>query len=181
MVGAFVGVAALNCTIGGVWVPDGTRTAVQIIAGAFVGCSMERSDLTRLKEIGKPVAVMLGACLILMLAAGACIAATSQLDLRTALMCAVPGGINDTPHRGCRHGRRRARCCNDLLSADSKRDLLCDRRMTANCGSLAAARGRGRRRGTEVARKEPQKRAKREKVSVPFSRGFGRRRRGGAL
>lgn len=97
MVGAFVGVAALNCTIGGVWVPDGTRTAVQIIAGAFVGCSMERSDLTRLKKIGKPVAVMLGACLILMLAAGACIAATSQLDLRTALMCAVPGGINDTP------------------------------------------------------------------------------------
>lgn len=97
MVGAFVAVALLNCAASGAWVPDGTRTAVQIVAGAFVGCSMERSDLARLRKIGGPVAVMLAACLVLMLAAGACIAAAGSLDLRTALMCAVPGGINDTP------------------------------------------------------------------------------------
>lgn len=97
MVGAFVGVAAFNCTAGGAWVPDATRTAVQIVAGAFVGCSMERSDLARLRKIGGPVSIMLGACLIVMLTAGATIALTSDLDVRTALMCAVPGGINDTP------------------------------------------------------------------------------------
>lgn len=97
MVGAFAGVAVLNCAMEGAWVPEETRTAVQIVAGAFVGCSMERSDLARLRKIGRPVAVMLGACLLLMIAAGASIAAASPLDLRTALMCAVPGGINDTP------------------------------------------------------------------------------------
>jgi len=97
MVGAFVGVAALNCSFSIAWVPDGTRTAVQIIAGAFVGCSMERSDLMRLRKIGGPTAIMLSACLVLMLAAGTCIYVFSALDLRTSLMCAVPGGINDTP------------------------------------------------------------------------------------
>ena len=66
MVGSFVGVAVINCAFSAAWVPDGTRIAVQIIAGAFVGCSMERSDLARLKNIGGPVAIMLIACLILM-------------------------------------------------------------------------------------------------------------------
>ena len=97
MVGAFVGVAVLACTTSVAWVPAHTRTAVQIVAGAFVGCSMERDDLRRLRRIGGPVAVMLLSCLLLMLAAGACIYILSPLDLVTALMCAVPGGVNDIP------------------------------------------------------------------------------------
>ena len=97
MVGAFVGVAALNCALAGAWVPSQTRVGVQVVAGAFVGCSMERDDLRRLRGIGGPVAVMLAACLALMLAAGACIYLASPLDLVTSLMCAVPGGVNDIP------------------------------------------------------------------------------------
>jgi membrane AbrB-like protein len=97
MVGAFVGVAALNCVAAVAWVPHDTRAVVQIIAGAFVGCSMERSDLVRLRMIVGPVTVMLSACMALMLAAGFCIYLASPLDLVTSLMGAVPGGINDTP------------------------------------------------------------------------------------
>lgn len=97
MVGAFVGVAIVNCAFSAAWVPNGTRTAVQIVAGAFVGCSMERSDLRRLRKIGGPVAVMLAACLVLMIAGGFLVWASSPLDLVTSLMCCVPGGINDTP------------------------------------------------------------------------------------
>ena len=97
MVGAFVGVAALNISFGFAWVPQGTKTAIQIIAGAFVGCSMERSDLARLRKIGAPVALMLGSFLVLFLVVGFAIWLASPLDLATSLMCAVPGGINDTP------------------------------------------------------------------------------------
>lgn len=97
MVGAFVGVAIVNCALSVAWVPSGTRTAVQIVAGAFVGCSMERSDLKRLTKIGGPVAVMLTACLVLMVVGGLLIWAVSSLDLVTSLMCCVPGGVNDTP------------------------------------------------------------------------------------
>lgn len=97
MVGGFIGVAALNSLFAAAWVPDGTRTVVQIIAGAFVGCSMDRSDLKRLKQIVGPVIVMLVGCLIIMLLGGFLIWALSPLDLVTSLMCCVPGGINDTP------------------------------------------------------------------------------------
>ncbi|MDO5044334.1 MAG: AbrB family transcriptional regulator [Coriobacteriia bacterium] len=97
MIGAFVGVALLNLTTNVAWVPDNTKLAIQIIAGAFIGCSMERSDLARLKYIGAPVALMLGSFFMLFLIVGFAIWAFSPLDLKTSLMCAVPGGINDTP------------------------------------------------------------------------------------
>lgn len=97
MIGAFAGVACLNTAFGWAWVPSGTSVAVQIVAGAFVGCSMERSDVSRLKSIWKPVALMLGSFLALFLVVGFAIWAASPLDLATSLMCAVPGGVNDTP------------------------------------------------------------------------------------
>ncbi len=97
MIGAFAGVAVLGITTGLAWLPAETRTAVQVIAGAFVGCSLERSDLARLRLFAKPVLLMLAAFLALNLVLGFAIWAVSPLDLVTSLMCAVPGGINDTP------------------------------------------------------------------------------------
>lgn len=97
MIGAFVGVAVLSVATGFVWLPAETRVAVQVIAGAFVGCSIERSDLERLKRFIKPTLLMLSTFLVLNLVLGFIIWAVSPLDLVTALMCAVPGGINDTP------------------------------------------------------------------------------------
>lgn len=97
MIGAFAGVAALSITTGFAWLPAGTRTAVQIVAGAFVGCSIERSDLARLRRFAGPILLMLATFLVLNLVLGFAIWAASPLDLVTSLMCAVPGGINDTP------------------------------------------------------------------------------------
>ncbi|HIW77324.1 MULTISPECIES: AbrB family transcriptional regulator [Gordonibacter] len=97
MIGAFVAVAVLNVSTGFAWLPSGTRTGVQIVAGAFVGCSLERSDVARLRSFVKPIVVMLVSFLILNLVLGFVLWATSPLDLVTSLMCAVPGGINDTP------------------------------------------------------------------------------------
>ena len=97
MIGAFVGVAVLNILTGVAAVPPNTRTAVQIIAGAFVGCSMERSDIIRLRHIARPVLLMLTAFLCLNITLGFAIFVSSPFDLVTSLMCAVPGGINDTP------------------------------------------------------------------------------------
>lgn len=98
MVGAFAGVAVFNCATGGMsFLPDGTRMGIQIVAGAFVGCSMERGDVKRLPRIGLPALLMLCMCLLLMIIVGVAITLVSPIDLRTGLMCAVPGGINDTP------------------------------------------------------------------------------------
>ena len=97
LIGAFAGVAVMSVATGLAWLPSGTRTAVQIVAGAFVGCSLERSDLARMRGFVKPVLLMLASFLVLNLALGFAIWAASPLDLVTSLMCAVPGGINDTP------------------------------------------------------------------------------------
>jgi membrane AbrB-like protein len=97
MVGAIIGVAALNIIGGVAYVPTETKTFVQIIAGAFIGCTMEKSDLKRLPKILKPMVVMLVALLVLNLAAGFLIYLFSPLDLATSLMSAVPGGVSDIP------------------------------------------------------------------------------------
>lgn len=97
LIGAFAGVAVLSVSTGFVWLPAETRVLVQIIAGAFVGCSIERSDLARMRRFAKPIVLMLATFLALNLVLGFAIWALSPLDLVTSLMCAVPGGINDTP------------------------------------------------------------------------------------
>lgn len=97
MIGAFVGVSALSISTGVAWLPTEVRTGVQIVAGAFVGCSLERSDLLRMRGSVRPLLLMLCTFLALNLVLGFAMSAVSSMDLRTALMCAVPGGINDTP------------------------------------------------------------------------------------
>jgi len=97
MVGAIVGVATLNIIFGTAYMPGQTKLFVQVIAGAFIGCIMEKSDVERLPKIVKPTIIMLLGFLILNLSAGFLIYFVSPLSLVTSLMSAVPGGISDTP------------------------------------------------------------------------------------
>lgn len=97
MVGAIVGVAALNIFFGSTYVPSQTKLFVQIIAGAFIGCIMEKSDVKRIPVIIKPTIIMILGFFVLNLFAGLLIHMVSPLDLVTSLMSVVPGGISDTP------------------------------------------------------------------------------------
>lgn len=97
MVGAFLTVAIFGCTIGGTYMPEDSRFVVQVIAGAFVECAMNRATVKSLPRIGKASLVMISSCLVILLVCGIAIAVTSPLDLRTALMCSIPGGMNDIP------------------------------------------------------------------------------------
>jgi membrane AbrB-like protein len=98
MIGALAGAALFNIFSGGnAWVPDQTKLLVQIIAGSFIGIAMERRDLARLPKLIKPMRVMGAGFLLLNITAGFLMAALSPLDLVTALMSAVPGGVNETP------------------------------------------------------------------------------------
>jgi uncharacterized protein len=97
MIGAVLGVAVINVLFGVAHMPNEAKTLALIIAGAFIGCTVEKSDLKRLPYIAKPTALMLFAFLILNLFVGTIIYLISPLDLVTSLMSAVPGGISDTP------------------------------------------------------------------------------------
>lgn len=97
MIGALAGVAVLNCTTEDAWVPIELRIAVQIVSGAFIGSSLDRSDLARLRHIGGPVATMLAMYFVITLVAGIILHYLGGLDFATAFMSAVPGGVSDVP------------------------------------------------------------------------------------
>lgn len=97
MVGSIVAVAILNISTGIAHMPYTGRLVAQIIAGAFIGVGLEKSDLNRLKNIFKPAITLLVGMLILNIVSGFLIYFTSPLDLVTSLMCAIPGGISDIP------------------------------------------------------------------------------------
>lgn len=97
MVGAVLGAAILNVSYGMASMPVNARVVAQCTAGAFIGCSVKRSDLERLKFIFKPAVLLLSSMLALNLTLGFLIHWLSPLDLLTSLMSAVPGGMTDTP------------------------------------------------------------------------------------
>ena len=97
MVGAIVGVAVLNIFFDMAYMPSYAKYAAQISAGAFIGCSVEKSDIQHLKQVVKPALLLLGSMLMLNITLGFIIYFTSPLDLLTSLMSSVPGGMSDIP------------------------------------------------------------------------------------
>lgn len=97
MVGAIFGVALLNIFWGISYMPSFAKYGAQIIAGAFIGCSVEKSDIQRLKYLIKPALVLLTAFLILNITLGFAIYFVSPLSLITSLMSSIPGGLSDIP------------------------------------------------------------------------------------
>jgi len=97
MVGALVGAVALNLATELAVMPSAARVAAQITAGGFVGASVEKKDVLRIPKLAKPALILLGGMLMVNMTMGVVIHLTSNVDWLTAFMCAVPGGMSDTP------------------------------------------------------------------------------------
>lgn len=97
MVGAILGVAILHIGFGAAYMPSQAKAFAQIMAGAFIGSTVSKSDLLHLRHIVKPAALVLSLYLLINLAMGAVIYLISPLDMATAFFSAVPGGISDIP------------------------------------------------------------------------------------
>ena len=97
MVGSIVAISILNITTGRAYAPTSVRVIAQIIAGAFIGVGVEKSDIARIKYIIKPAGILLSGMLVLNIVTGLLIYKFSPLDLITSLMSAVPGGMSDIP------------------------------------------------------------------------------------
>lgn len=97
MFGSVIGALALNLGWGMAFMPKPAKLTAQILAGAFIGCTVEAGDLKHLRQVLKPVAFLLGTHLLLNITTGTLIYLASPLDLVTAFMCAIPGGMSDIP------------------------------------------------------------------------------------
>lgn len=97
MVGAIVGACALSVLTAHAYMPSEAKLTAQCLAGAFIACSVEKSDLGNIRKIWKPALFLLGVMLVLNIFTGLLIYWSSPLDLVTSLTCAVPGGMSDIP------------------------------------------------------------------------------------
>ena len=97
LIGAVCGTLVLSLTLHCAVMPYPAKFAAQITAGTFIGCSVDKSDFLQLRSLYRTVLTVLGSFLLLNLTAGFVIWRLTGMDLLTALLCCVPGGINDVP------------------------------------------------------------------------------------
>ena len=97
MVGSIVGVAVLSIGFDAAYMPSAAKVASQVVAGAFIGCTVEKEDLRKLKHIGKPLLLMVGGMFTVNMVMGFLTYLLTPLDLITSLMSCVPGGMTDIP------------------------------------------------------------------------------------
>ncbi|MBE5798568.1 MAG: membrane-spanning protein [Clostridiales bacterium] len=97
MIGAVIGSCLLGVTTGQANMPGTAKTIAQIIAGAFIGSGITRDDVRQMKRVVRPALILMPCLLAINIISGLLIYRVSDLDLMTALMCCVPGGISDIP------------------------------------------------------------------------------------
>ena len=97
MVGALVGAALLSISADMAYMSPMARVAAQITAGAFIGSTISKEDLKHFKRLFKPFAVLLSSMLMVNIVMGFVIHGLSGEDYLTSFLCAVPGGMSDTP------------------------------------------------------------------------------------
>ena len=97
MVGAVIGSCLLGVLTQQSYMPSPAKTFAQIIAGAFIGAGITRDDVREMKTVLRPALILLPCLLLVNIIGGLLIYRTGTMDLMTALMCCVPGGISDIP------------------------------------------------------------------------------------
>lgn len=97
LVGAIFAVSLLSVATSHALMPLSAKTAAQIITGAYIGSTIQKRDLLHLPRIIGPYLVMMTGFFVLNVLSGLLIHLVSPLDLLTALLCAMPGGVSDTP------------------------------------------------------------------------------------
>lgn len=97
--GMLIGAIAASAVLSAVFrvgdMPHAAKTASQLVAGVFIGCSASKEDLRQLRQFYKPVLTVAVSLLLLNLLIGTALFAVSYSDLLTCLVCAIPGGISD--------------------------------------------------------------------------------------
>ncbi len=98
IVGAMLTVAVLNIGFQKAYLPSFARTITQMLAGAYVACTVSKDDIRRFPHIFRPYLWVMLSYLALNLICGVIIRLiTPNISLFTALMSCAPGGMTDIP------------------------------------------------------------------------------------
>lgn len=97
MIGAVIGSCVFNVITGNAQMPPYAKTLAQIVAGAFIGSSVEKDDLRQMKSIFKTAAFVISSYFAINVICGFLIMKTGNVDPLTALLSCAPGGLSDIP------------------------------------------------------------------------------------
>lgn len=97
LVGALIATALWNIAFETAVVPHWARTAAQIIAGAFSGSIITRSDVKRIPRVIGPILWVLGSFFLINIGIGTLLSAVSSMDLITCYLAMIPGSAMNTP------------------------------------------------------------------------------------
>lgn len=95
MIGAMTATVLLSAIHIEPYVPKGCIFGIQIFSGAYIGSTIERSQVLELWQIILPVAMMVLALSLINVALGLLMARVSAVDLKTAMYACAPGGLSD--------------------------------------------------------------------------------------
>lgn len=97
LIGAILFAAALNLFTGQAYVWPEARVFAQILTGIHIACMSDEGFIKRLPQLVKPALLIFAAFLCLNFVLGWIVYFLTDLDLLTSLLCAMPGGVSDTP------------------------------------------------------------------------------------
>lgn len=95
MVGSMIAVGIFNVCIGNAYLPVEVKLITQAISGAFIGVQVYKEDLMQIKKLIKPIILLVLMLTVNTFVVGIGIAMISKVDLVTALLSCVSGGVTD--------------------------------------------------------------------------------------
>lgn len=96
LIGSIVFAAVYNVITGDAYMTLSIKAFAQTITGAYIGSLATREDLAHLPKVIKPLALVMLAFLFVNLLSGFLIYFLSPMDLCSALLSTMPGGVSDT-------------------------------------------------------------------------------------
>ena len=97
MLGAMIGVLLFNVFTGLGSMPYIARFISQSIAGAYIGCSLNRKELKHIPRLWGPLCILVVGMIAVNIITAWIFVHVSPLDGVTAMLAAMPGGVNETP------------------------------------------------------------------------------------
>jgi len=95
MIGAVLGTLFLSLTMHCAEMPYAAKFTAQIIAGAFIGCSIKREDMEKVKEAWQPSLIVIAMFLAINIILGFGLAYFTSMNLITALLSTIAGGLSE--------------------------------------------------------------------------------------
>ena len=95
LVGSMLIVIAMNLSYGKAYLPMPLKRLAQILSGAYIGCTLDRESILRLRYLILPAVIILAVYIPTSLLCGWLNARLNRRDLRESMLSATPGGASD--------------------------------------------------------------------------------------